>query len=59
MGDQPLEIKSGSTRVTIYPTWDRVNGARKVHRVGAPKGALEKCGNMPRKEHVCRYGAME
>ena len=23
MGDQPLEIKSGSTRVTIYPTWDR------------------------------------
>ena len=36
-----------------------VNGARKVRRVGASKGALEKCGSMPRKEHVCRYGRME
>ena len=39
--------------------WLDVNGTRKVRRVGAQKGALEKCGNLPRMEHVCRYGAME
>ena len=36
-----------------------VNGARKVRRVSAPEGALEKCGISPENGHVCRYETVD
>jgi hypothetical protein len=46
---------SSGLRTPIRELDINVNGARKVRRVSAPEGALEKCGISPENGHVCRY----